>query len=712
MLSRTTLTSGRILCLGLLTLPALGADRPTDSRSSPPPNPAAASPGVMPRIVIVGTNLATEVEQQSLRFAPLDLEPADTSPAVRARIEDSAGLLADVPGAAIVRNGPQTGLVQLRGLHGDRVKTLVDGMTITPACPNHMDPPLHYAAPAFADAVTVLPGVTPVSLGGDSVGGAVLVNPPRLAFPDAEALEPRGEFGGGYRSHDDGYGVDGSLGLANRRVSLEYRGSYLTGEDYRFPGGRVRDTGFTTLQQGGQIGTRTAAGDWALDAGAVSTRDAGTPALPMDMIEDDSYRVGVRQAGEFAFGSLENRFYVHRIRHLMDNYSIRPAGPLRLFSPASSDDLGFRTGALLPRGQDSFGLGAEFHGNWFDAYQQNPDTGLRQDSLNEIERLRGGAYAEWLRDWSDRWSTRVGLRSDAVSANAAEVEQFFPAPPAIAKDAAAFNASDRSFTDLHLDAMAAVRWRVVEPFALEFAAARKTRSPSSLERYLWTPLSANAGQADGRTYLGNLALDSEVSHQLAFTIETTATRWQIRVTPFYNFVTDYIQGVPIDRRDVQSRPVLQYQNLDRADLYGVDGRLRYAVLTNLFAGAGLSYVRGQDLDHDDNLYRIAPLRGRLTLDWETRRLTLGGELELVARQDDVAAYNQEHVTPGYVLLHLRAGYRLNDHLRLEAGVENLLDEEYADHLGGINRVNLSDVPVGARIPGPGRRAYVSLRVAF
>jgi hypothetical protein len=69
------------------------------------------------------------------------------------RHTDAASLVRNLPGAAVVRNGSQTGILQIRGLTGQRVSVKVDGMTITPACPNHMDPPLHYANPATGDQV-------------------------------------------------------------------------------------------------------------------------------------------------------------------------------------------------------------------------------------------------------------------------------------------------------------------------------------------------------------------------------------------------------------------------------------------------------------------------------------------------------------------------------------------------------------------------------
>jgi iron complex outermembrane receptor protein len=320
-----------------------------------------------------------------------------------------------------------------------------------------------------------------------------------------------------------------------------------------------------------------------------------------------------------------------------------------------------------------------------------------------------GAYAEWETDWTAQWRTQLGVRTDAIMADAGALAQFFPPTAA---DAAAFNSRDRTRTDVNVDLTASVQFRPADFCTLGLAFARKNRAPSTLERYLWTPLSASAGQADGRTYLGNLDLDAETSHQIAGTVEFHGPRWEITITPFYNFVSDYIQGTPIARLDTAGRPVLQYQNVDRVDLYGVDGAARYAFTDWLAVAGTLSYVRGQNRDTGDNLYRIAPLNGSVRLEHRWHSWENQAEVVLAARQTDVAAYNGEPVTPGYALLNLRSSYRLFGHLTAQVTAENLLDKQYADHLGGINRVTGSDVSVGARLPSPGRTFLVALRYQF
>jgi iron complex outermembrane receptor protein len=343
-------------------------------------------------------------------------------------VQDAAGLFAGTAGVGVVRNGSQTGMPQVRGLHADRVKILVDGRTLTPACPNHMDPPLHSLAPAHAATLLIVPGVTPVSLGGDSIAGTIVADPPAPRFGTNKVFQPFGEFTTGLSSLNNGWSGGTVAGLANRDYRVDYRGSIQRAGDYYFPGGRVRATGYDVMHHALRGAADTRHGLIRAEAGLSQTRDAGTPALPMDMIEDDGWNAAAGFEGMvISVARLESRAYFHHTDHLMDNYSLRPAGPRRMLSPARSDDLGFRTGLALPRGGETYRIGLDYHGNRFDAYQQNADSGARQNTINNGSRDRLGGYAEWQSDWSSHWTTLLGVRSDAVWSDANPIEDYFPA---------------------------------------------------------------------------------------------------------------------------------------------------------------------------------------------------------------------------------------------------------------------------------------------
>ncbi len=618
---------------------------------------------------------------------------------------DSAQLLTAAPGVAVVRNGEQTGIVQLRGLFGERVKVSLDGMNITPACPNHMDPPLHYALPGQVEAMQVVAGVTPVSQGGDSIAGTVLVS----TVPQDLFAAPgfHGQLGAEYSGANDGQAYTAVAGVASEQSALRYRGSYMKGQDMRFPGGTLKDSGYETSQNGLTLATRL--GDahvLTLDASRHDTHNAGTPALPMDMISDSADSLRAELKGKHAWGQLSLEAYRHDITHMMDNYTLRPVSGMRMRAPASSDDSGLAVRTVLPRDGKTYRAGVEWFGNEFNAWQQNMSMMGQpiQTIFNNATRNRLGVYGEVEQQYSANWSSLLGLRSDTVQMNAGAINQYFGTSAAAA---AAFNAADRSKTDNNWDATALARYRVDAGTAYEFGFARKTRSPSILERYLWSASNASAGQADGRTYLGNLNLRPEVSNQLSASAEWKQADWRIKPTLFYQRVDDFIQGTPTSTLDSNGLAVLQYQNVN-AELYGIDGEWARKLSAQWTLDGTFSYVRGKNRDNGDNLYRLAPLRASLNAVYDSGAWQQRVEWQLASRQNRVAAYNGETPTGGYGIVNWQMRYPLSKAARLTVGVNNLFDRYYVDHLGGVNRVSGSDVPVGGKIPSPGRYGYVNV----
>jgi iron complex outermembrane recepter protein len=115
------------------------------------------------------------------------------------------------------------------------------------------------------------------------------------------------------------------------------------------------------------------------------------------------------------------------------------------------------------------------------------------------------------------------------------------------------------------------------------------------------------------------------------------------------------------------------------------------------------YVHATDLDLDDPLPRITPLRYSASLNYESEHWSGSIEGQRVSRQYRVAPF--ETSTPGYTFLNASVGYKFRvgstynyAYLR---GV-NLLDEEARDHLSFLKEV----------LPLAGRSIIVGIRTAF
>lgn len=630
---------------------------------------------------------------------------------------DLAEALDRQPGAAVVRNGPLTGIAQVRGLAGDRVNILVDGMRITPACPNHMDPPLHYAAPREIDALTLVAGTSPVSAGGDALGASLVAAPRRPDFAEGPEWRPAGALDAGFSGANDGWNLGLDLGAAREDRALAYTGSVARGDDLRFPGGRVRDTGYDTRRHKLAYAHALEPGRLDLSVSQHRTRDAGTPALPMDMVKDDADAVNLAWEGRLGTTRVTARVYRHDIQHLMDNYSLRPNAGTRMYAPADSTDTGLALAGRRTLGGGEARFGLEWLMNDFDAYQWNASTGVfGQDILRDASRDRLGLYGEWDGALTGGWRALLGLRSDTVRMDTGPVRAGAAQAVATAGLGGAFNALDRRRTDHNWDWSALFQYAAAQGPGYEIGLSRKTRSPSLLERYEWTPLNASAGQADNNSYYGDPDLRPEVAHALNLAAKGRVAAHDLRLGAFYQRVEDYIVGSPVPNpAGPAPANVLRFQNHD-ARLHGLDGTWQWRGEAWGFSGV-LSWVRGRDLDRNAELYRIAPLR--LTLEAEHRggAWTHALRLRTARGQDKVALYNlpgltNEQPTDGYAVLDWRGEWRAGKGVKLGFGIENLFDRLYFDHLEGINRVSGGDVAVGTRLPGAGRFAYVSLSARF
>ena len=93
---------------------------------------------------------------------------------------NSGSLLDYFTGVNSATNGGSSSMPVIRGLADDRIKIKVDGMDLIAACANHMNSPLSSIDSSNVEEIKVFAGLTPVSMGGDSIGGSILINSANL----------------------------------------------------------------------------------------------------------------------------------------------------------------------------------------------------------------------------------------------------------------------------------------------------------------------------------------------------------------------------------------------------------------------------------------------------------------------------------------------------------------------------------------------------
>lgn len=623
---------------------------------------------------------------------------------------DAASILNNTSGAAIIHNGLQTGIVQLNGLSQDRVKIRIDGMEITPGCPNHMDPPMHYVNSQNIDKIAIAAGITSVVSGGDSIGGTVTINTIAPQFSSGK-MEISNHLNAKYFGATEGHDVSLSTNIGFEKMAFRINANTNKGDDLKYSGGVAALTRYEANKIGLDSEFQIGDTQWGFGIANQWSRDVGTPALGMDMAIDDAQSVKLGFIRDLDIGRISGRLFSHKIDHIMDNYSLRTATPanMKMRAPAESDDLGFALGLSMSVGSANLKIGADGHYNKFDVYQESISTGMKRDMFNEGKRDRTGVYAEYDNKIGEKLRFVIGARFETLETDMGQIQYVMMMTENASKDA--FNAANKFRRDYNFDFTLASSYALSQNLKFEIGLAQKTRSPSLVERYLWSP-SSTYGLADGRNYLGNLDLKPEISRQIALSSKMRFGDLQIEPTLYFNRIDDYIQGVAVSNAP---NATLQFSNID-AEIYGLNADFDYKISDSMSIFGNLSYARGEDKTHGDNLYRIAPLRGAIGIEFTAFGFDNLFEIRGSAKQDKTAMYNNELATDGWAIANLKSRYKFNDNIGISFGVENLFDEYYAEHLSGINRVNNApyggDLAVGARIPAPVRFIYFGIGWEF
>ena len=639
---------------------------------------------------------------------------------------DAAAIAARVAGGDIFGNGALSGQLSYRGLAGERVLGRVNGQRFASGGPNAMDPPLHYAPSIMVDRIDIARGVAPVAE-GPSLGGAINAQLVQAQFTDSASLSPQVRMASQYRSVDDSYAVGGLAALANDSWRIGLIASREQGEDYRFPGGRAVGTLFERNLYGVHAGYRTGAGELFVEYRRSETDPSGNPPFALDMVyfNTDFVQGGFR--GQIAEDiGLTLRLGHVAVRHLMDNQTLRQPAAAPTQARATFADADTMTAeAALRFGQSRTYVEAGVDMEIADRFVTitNPaNPAFFIDSQPNVRAERFGAYLQW-RGGVGAVQFEFGGRIDRTDQSAGVPQLGSAVPMGPRALAAAFIASGRSAADTTFDGVARL-WINGGTLTPRLTLARKSRVPSVLERFAWLPTEASFGLADGNIYVGNPALVPEVAYiaEAGFDFEN---EWlTLRPTLFYRRVHNFIQGTPFDDTPgIVNSPVemvasmsgdptpLRFRNTD-AELYGADFDFVARPMRQIELAGTASFVRGQRRDIADDLYRIPPANLRLSVTWATDRLALGAELFAAADQTHVSQTNDEEVGDGYATAGLFARFSISDAVALEGGVENLLDKRYAPHLAGRNRVGASDLPVGERLPGPGRGVWARLTARF
>lgn len=729
-------------------------------------SPLAQAAEPAPLIITGATSKALQltpsvIEAEAVEKAPLgatQVTPQQLQ-TLRSATSDSATLLRGVPGVSLNSAGGISSLPAIRGLADDRLRIKIDGMDLVASCPNHMNPAMSYIAPSNLGNLQVFAGITPVSVGGDSIGGTIIADSaaPEFAAPGAASIN-KGEVGAFYRSNNDARGGNFSATHAEQAFNIRYDGSTSKANNYSAGGDFKSSTSTGQLGNGSPLDevassayeTENHALGMALKLGEdLLELKLGYQHVPqelfanqrMDMTDNTQERISLRYLSQFNWGELDTRVYHEKVEHEMNFgpdkqfwYGTAPGMPMESHGKTSGASV--KANIDLSE-RDLLRVGGEYQRYRLDDYWPASGTGGMSpntfENITDGQRDRSALFGEWERQINPAWLSLVGLRYEHVASDAGEVHGYgdtngmAPMFNYQKRDSEAFNASDRSQNDNNWDFTALTRYNHDANLDIEFGVARKVRSPNLYERYTWSTwamaATMNNFAGDGNGYVGNVNLKPEVAHTASTTFDwhSSDRSKELKVTPFYTRVNDYIDAVSLPGQTIVADKfnVLQYAN-QSARLYGVDvsGKLPLASndLGNWGVNGLINYTNGKNRDTDDELYNIMPLNTTLALTQELGGWSNSLEMQSVQAKNNGSDVRNEIQTAGYTLFNLRASHSWKQ-VRVDFGIENLADKFYYLPTGGAytaqgRTMSMNGIEWGVGVPGMGRSLYTGVNVAF
>jgi len=653
----------------------IGMDPATDRSLSP--------------LTVIGRSASMQPQSE------LDVQTAIHAP------EDAGLYLQNAPNVSGIRKGAHGIDPVIRGFSQGQLNIRMDGFaTVSGACPNRMDPPTSHIQMGEVEKVEILKG--PYALRyGPSFGGVVNFISQKPEYSDN--LHINGHLQTGYETNINGKSVSGSISGGDSKFNFDLSGSASGYGDYKDGAGRTFPSGITSKKYKAGIGLHPA------DRQEVEVKfqqsfvnDADYPALMMDMREDNTtvasagytLQPGIRQINQ-----LSADVYHSRVNHVMDNRDKAMAGMVNAVTDARTRVYGAKLEMTSPINSGLLFWGADYEYSNIDGIRTRnflmgdmKGKTLKDNVWQDGKISNYGLYAEF-RTHISRMQYVVSTRFDINHATAGQADPLF---------IQSAGSLDSDFLNWSLSAGATRS--LSEKMDLGIWIGRGVRSPGMQERFInYLPVGR-----DPYEYIGNPQLNPESNYQGDIKIRWNGAWGMSEMTAFYSYIDQYISAKirpDLNPKQMGVPGVKQFMNLDKARLYGFEYRFN-ARAGKMRFNMNAAYTIGENLENHEPLPEIPPFEadGSISYLFRNGQFEPAFSIRAVSRQNRVVESFGETETPGFLLLNSRITAHPWSNVALSAGINNIADVTYYEHL------SCSVQGSSAPIYNPGRSFFFEIRV--
>lgn len=619
---------------------------------------------------------------------------------------DATVILMQTAAISGIRKGGSYGFDPVfRGFKYDQLNIVLNGgQSATAACPNRMDPPTSQFAPNMIDRIEILKGPHALRYGA-GFGATINFVPGPLRFSEEAAVY--GRVSAGYESNGNLARGETQIGLSGSVYDLSLFGSWSQGDDYQSGDGTTVASDFQRGSFGANMGFKlTSNQQLRLSAVYNRARDADFPALPMDLREDDTWLLNARHdwyIGGSRLQSWNTSIFGSFVDHLMDN-RLKDLNPRMMNAEtfAQTYNYGGRTESNWSFGQSKLYAGIDLRmegakGTREREFLMGPNAGkiMFDNVWQEGQINKTGLFGE-LHLPFNQLHLVLASRMELNSASINDPDQLF---------GQVYNNTE--VQQINPSISAGLVKPIGKTFNMGIWLGHVNRSGSLTERFInYFPVGL-----DPYELIGNPQIKAEKNNQIDLTLAWKQERSSLNIDVFASWLTDYITSeidTTLKPRLPASPGVRRFTNIDNAFKTGFEFRWSYQLPMGLQNQLSLAYTWAQNIDKDQPLPEIAPLDIRYALFGNY----LGGKLKpnllirYAAEQTRVSVEYGEASTPSFFLLDLGLSYAITSKLTSNFAVNNLLNENYYEHLSRF--VAGSATPIYA----PGRNISVKVSYTF
>lgn len=586
---------------------------------------------------------------------------------------DGADLLKTIPGFSILRSGGSNGDPVLRGMFGSRLNILSDGASTQGGCGSRMDTPTAYITPKSYDTLTVVKGPQSVTHGPMASAGTLLFERQPELFSEPGIKGSVNLLQGANGRSDQN--VNTVLGNRSGYIRLDGNRSeaedYRDGDSNRVPGKwRKWNSGVTLgltpdddtlaeLSMGASDGEARYAG--RMMDGSRFARKSAALKLEKYALSDSLRKVSWQS-------------YYNDTDHIMDNYSLRQTvGPKRK-SEVGGVTMGTRLSTVWESDTNQLTTGTDMMRK---THRRKNAAGWRDDA----QFIQAGIFSELQTELNSDNKFITGARLDHVRVDDKRSSDFASRSDVLP---GAFMRVEHTLPDA--------------PLTLYSGVGYTERFPD-----YWEFFSGKAGQASFKTLKSEKTLQWD--NGLSFNGENVSA-W---LSAYVGRISDYILF------DYSQTPS-QASNTNAVIMGGETGA-RWKIAPNWLLESSLNYAWGENRSDSQPLPQMPPLEGRVMLNYYQEDWSTGVMWRAVAPQHRTA--NQKgNVTgqdlsssAGFGTLAWNADYTFSQQLKMSAGIDNLLNKAYSEHLNmaGVSEFGYS---THQQITEPGRTWWLEMEYFF